>query len=260
MSSEPVDAVPTTQPRKKPIRTYGRRSSAAVVKADSKPSTPRPLSPEDTPAPQLPPPGSPETVSSSIECPKPNAPKSSILSYFKAKPKTTTAESKETTNKAATPAPTTTEEVVSTPPSPPPSSTGQRKRRRLTTRPTFDDEYDVENQDSKRRKEDGDETPVTEDGTPMETPSASQIETDSTSTGQSAAKKKRSTKTPTKEMVQTTLSLTIGDPKPGFIVCKECSMLYNHLNDKDRRDHKRVHAAYIRGRSRSRNKEDNNDT
>lgn len=256
MSAETLGANHTTQPRKKPIRTYGRRSVAvAVAKHDSKPSTPRQLSPEDTPAPQLPTPSSPATVTPSAECPKTSAPKSgSILSYFKAKPKTPVP-----LIKATTPAPSVaTEELVSTPPSPPPSSTGQRKRRRLTTRPTFDNEYDGEDQAGKGTKENGDETPGMENGTPLDTPSASQTETDSTGTTTSsskqlAAQKKRPAKTPTKEMVQTTLSLAIGESKPQFIVCKECSMLYNHLNDKDRRDHKRVHAAYVR----SKNKETN---
>ena len=248
MTADTLGANHTAQPRKKPIRTYGRRSVAAA-KADSKPSTPRQLSPEETPAPQLPPPTSPDTAPPSVECPKPNAPKSgSILSYFHAKPKTPTLPSK-----ASTPTPSITEELVSTPPSPPPSSTGQRKRRRLTTRPTFDDDNDGKDQDTKRRKGNGDDTPRTENETPaVDTPSASQTETDSTGTAskQLVVKKKRTAKTPTKEMVQTTLSLAIGEPKPQFIVCKECSMLYNHLNEKDRRDHKRVHAAYIRSKSK----------
>ncbi|KAK3348359.1 hypothetical protein B0H65DRAFT_173551 [Neurospora tetraspora] len=252
MSAEVVETGQTTQQRKKPIRTYGRRSAAAAAKGDSKSSTPRQLSPEDTPAPQLPPPpSSPGTIPPSDECPKPNAPKSgSILSYFKAKPKTAAP------SKATTPAPSASEELISTPPSPPPSSSGQRKRRRLTTRPTFDDAHDGENQDCKKMKENGDETPGAENRTPIVTPSASQTETDSTGTTTSkqlVAKKKRTSKTPTKEMVQTTLSLAIGEARPQFIVCKECSMLYNYLNDKDRRDHKRVHAAYIRSKNKELN-------
>ncbi|KAK3947333.1 hypothetical protein QBC32DRAFT_91216 [Pseudoneurospora amorphoporcata] len=247
MSAETLGTNHSTQQRKKPIRTYGRRSvaaAAAAAKQDSKPSTPRQLSPQNTPAPELPPPSSPTTVPTSVECPKPTK-SGSILSYFKAKPKTPAPPSK-----ATTPAPSATEELISTPPSPPPSSTAQRKRRRLTTRPTLDGEHDGENQDTKRRNhQNGDETPEAGHGTPIGTPSASsQTEPDSK---QSVGKKKRAAKTPpTKEMVQTTLSLAIGEPKPQFIVCKECSMLYNHLNDKDRRDHKRVHAAYIRSKNK----------
>ncbi|KAK1783263.1 hypothetical protein QBC45DRAFT_400120 [Copromyces sp. CBS 386.78] len=251
MSAETLGTNHSTQQRKKPIRTYGRRSvAAAAAKEDSKPSTPRQqLSPEDTPAPELPPPSSPTAVPTCVECPKPTK-SGSILSYFKAKPKTPAPPSK-----ATTPAPSATEELISTPPSRPPSSTGQRKRRRLTTRPTLDGEHDGENQDTKRRNQNADETPEAGDGTPIGTPSASsQTEPDSTgatSSKQSVSKKKRAAKTPpTKEMVQTTLSLAIGEPKPQFIVCKECSMLYNHLNDKDRRDHKRVHAAYIRSKNK----------
>lgn len=50
-----------------------------------------------------------------------------------------------------------------------------------------------------------------------------------------------------RDMVQTTLSLAI-NPKPGFIVCKECGLLYNRLNEEDRKDHVRVHAGNRRSR------------
>ncbi|KAL0467884.1 hypothetical protein QR685DRAFT_447400 [Neurospora intermedia] len=252
MSAEAVETGPATQQRKKPIRTYGRRSATAATKEDPKPSTPRQLSPEDTPTSQLPPPNLATTVPPSVECcPKFNAPKSgSILSFFKAKPKTPAP----STSKATTPAPLASDELTSTPPSPPPSGSGQRKRRRLTTRPTFDDDAAAgDNLAGKRRKESGDETPEARDGTPINTSSAFMTETDSTArtiSTQLVTQKKRTAKAPTKEMVQTTLSLAIGEPRPQFIVCKECSMLYNHLNDKDRKDHKRVHVAYIRSKNK----------
>lgn len=50
-----------------------------------------------------------------------------------------------------------------------------------------------------------------------------------------------------KDLVQTTLSLAI-NPGPGFMICKECGILYNHLNENDRKEHKRRHAAYVRGK------------
>lgn len=251
MSAEAVETGPATQQRKKPIRTYGRRSAAAAAKEDAKPSTPRQPSPEDTPAPQLPPPNLAATAPPSVECcPKPHVPKSgSILSFFKAKPKTPAP----STSKATTPAPLASNELTSTPPSPPPSGSGQRKRRRLTTRPTFDDDAAGDDQAGKRRKESRDETPEARDGTPINTLSASTTETDSiaiTISTQLVTQKKRTAKAPTKEMVQTTLSLAIGEPRPQFIVCKECNMLYNHLNDRDRKDHKRVHMACIRSKNK----------
>ncbi|KAM7186450.1 hypothetical protein V8F20_011385 [Naviculisporaceae sp. PSN 640] len=53
-----------------------------------------------------------------------------------------------------------------------------------------------------------------------------------------------------KELVQTTLSLAI-NPGPGFTICKDCGILYNHLNENDRKEHKRRHAAYVRGKQKS---------
>jgi hypothetical protein len=48
-----------------------------------------------------------------------------------------------------------------------------------------------------------------------------------------------------KATVQTTLNLSMAD-EPGFIICKDCEILYNPLNEKDRKDHARRHAAVIR--------------
>lgn len=50
---------------------------------------------------------------------------------------------------------------------------------------------------------------------------------------------------PRKATVQTTLNLSLAD-EPGFTICKECEMLYNPLNEKDRKDHTRRHAAAMR--------------
>ncbi|KAK1753045.1 hypothetical protein QBC47DRAFT_387602 [Echria macrotheca] len=57
--------------------------------------------------------------------------------------------------------------------------------------------------------------------------------------------KKRLKRQSTKDMKQTTLSLAI-DPKPGFTICRECDVLYNPLNESDRQEHKKRHAAYLR--------------
>jgi hypothetical protein len=53
----------------------------------------------------------------------------------------------------------------------------------------------------------------------------------------------------TKAKVQTTLSLSVGN-EPGFRICKDCNMLYNPLNEKDRKDHAREHAASSRRKRR----------
>jgi hypothetical protein len=47
-----------------------------------------------------------------------------------------------------------------------------------------------------------------------------------------------------KPTIQTTLNLS-GD-EPGFTICKECEMLYNPLNEKDRKDHAKQHAIAMR--------------
>ncbi|KAK0749970.1 hypothetical protein B0T18DRAFT_428010 [Schizothecium vesticola] len=49
--------------------------------------------------------------------------------------------------------------------------------------------------------------------------------------------------------VQMTLSLAI-NPGPGFTVCKDCGILYNPLNEKDRKEHKKQHAAHVRAKLR----------
>ena len=54
---------------------------------------------------------------------------------------------------------------------------------------------------------------------------------------------------PRKPTVQTTLNLSMADD-PGFTICKECDMLYNPLNEKDRKDHARRHAAAMRRKTR----------
>lgn len=64
-------------------------------------------------------------------------------------------------------------------------------------------------------------------------------------------KKKKAGKHAAKEKVQTTLSLAM-NPGPGFTICKECGVLYNHLNEKDRKEHKKQHAAHVRSKAKRR--------
>lgn len=55
-------------------------------------------------------------------------------------------------------------------------------------------------------------------------------------------------------MVQQTLSLSISET--GFTECRECSMLYNPLHEKDRRFHARQHAAILKAREMKENNEE----
>jgi hypothetical protein len=65
--------------------------------------------------------------------------------------------------------------------------------------------------------------------------------------GEGAGKGGKLGKRQTKERVQMTLSLAI-NPGPGFTVCKDCGILYNPLNEKDRKEHKKQHAAHVRAK------------
>ncbi|KAK3937159.1 hypothetical protein QBC46DRAFT_393410 [Diplogelasinospora grovesii] len=58
---------------------------------------------------------------------------------------------------------------------------------------------------------------------------------------QQPKKKKRQKK----EMMQMTLNVS-RTTDPGFTLCKDCGILYNHLNQKDRQEHSRRHAAWVR--------------
>lgn len=55
-------------------------------------------------------------------------------------------------------------------------------------------------------------------------------------------------------MVQQTLSLSMSET--GFTECRECSMLYNPLHEKDRRYHARQHAAIMKAREMKENNEE----
>jgi hypothetical protein len=61
--------------------------------------------------------------------------------------------------------------------------------------------------------------------------------------------KKRPGKQPARDLTQTTLSLSL-QKDPGFTICAVCDLLYNPLNEKDRREHKRRHAAYSRAKEK----------
>jgi hypothetical protein len=57
-------------------------------------------------------------------------------------------------------------------------------------------------------------------------------------------------KRPPRDMTQTTLSLSI-QKESCFTICAVCDILYNPLNEKDRKEHNRRHAAYTRKQKQS---------
>ncbi|KAK0712981.1 hypothetical protein B0T26DRAFT_350079 [Lasiosphaeria miniovina] len=156
-----------------------------------------------------------------------------------------------------------------------------RKRRRLTTRPQFGAEdrgkmdtgcgtaVDCSNERSYQtginEHSDDDTLPINKN-TPQETQDscgqgsrvldeltatvAGQVAMSGMMTKRPLGITDRSRKRCAKDMVQTTLSLSV-NPDPGFTVCKDCGILYNPLNEKDRKEHKTRHAAHARSRGRS---------
>ncbi|KAK3689652.1 hypothetical protein B0T22DRAFT_176175 [Podospora appendiculata] len=255
--------------RKKPLRTYSRRSVLS-----NEPALP---SPERSPKhADLSDRGPTETSPPAPRLPTPRQPRGSILAYFNALPSRPSITPATACPKIAEPSP---------PHIPPPTPlllSNLRKRRRLTTRPgilgVHLDLFNDSSQDTSEEKdgaEDGDEKarrhgpeglpspPVTATnslhGTGTERPLSDGISTDPlanlTGTGpstsaQAAGHKKRCRKRAPKDMVQTTLSLSI-KPDPGFTLCKECGILYNPLNEKDRKEHKTRHAAHVRSKRKA---------
>ncbi|KAK5661785.1 hypothetical protein OQA88_9886 [Cercophora sp. LCS_1] len=245
-TASPVDndALPFSTPpkRKRPIRTYGRRSAQSK---EPEPPSPKRQKPEETKR------SDPVPMASSPQPPKSEPPKrGSILSYFKRIPPSASA--------PVTPTETTAPTLTPPPSSPVPSSR-ERKRRRLTTRPVVVEEigYETPCEDTGKVN---DESDCKSDGgsrhtalTETESNTLNKIQhpdrhsKENTGLGE---KTKRKAKRCTAEMVQTTLNLAI-NPGPGFTVCKECGILYNPRNEKDRKEHKKRHAAHVRKKARA---------
>ena len=264
-ASEPAAAT-----RRKPLRTYGRQS-AWSERADSEPAAKRrrvaepatPTSPPKDLPPQLP--------------PNPTAKRGTILSFFKP---LTPAPSTETSPSCPSPLRTTRSvEQITTPPSSPPIVTRSRERRRLTTRPDLYNETRSSSEAASPRPEsdlsvpDGERVAADETSPFDEPPGTDTLpefnlgvlggegrsalsELLSKALGARAAaedpgagkkEKNQHKKRPKKELVQATLNLSTR-PGPRFTLCKSCGLLYNHLNDKDRKTHARQHAAYTRSK------------
>ncbi|KAM7220695.1 hypothetical protein V8F06_003931 [Rhypophila decipiens] len=317
----------TAPARKRPLRTYGRRTIGAVQDAEPKLASPRseaataeqsilsPISKQgensDTIVGAVDDLGSPsprETCESS----RPN--RNSILSYFK--PVSALPPSPCTLLDNARESNDTNKEPPSPPPSPRPTQI-PRKRRRLTTRPDIvhnkadlltqgtrppsDEEGEgaplkenkkrklqdispkgahgapfiavttppdillqrnIANKSSSSSSDSNAQEQDLQDGYPLVRASASHLnqldhnpprhednDLGGGTPGGGGCQKNNNKKKKPKELVQTTLSLAI-NPGPGFTVCKDCGILYNHLNENDRKEHKRRHAAHVRSKTK----------
>jgi hypothetical protein len=195
----------------------------------------------------------------------------SILAYFKPVPPS----SDKAQSDVASSDPV---EVPSTPPTSPPPPSHPRKRRRLTTRPQLsepnhhseeegggnirlDDDLIKESIVHRRDRPSGDETTALFNSSVhrAQRPALSEVAVNTVDPQDGAAgaltdgktkTKKRPAKRPARDMTQTTLSLSI-HKEPGFTICGVCDILYNPLNEKDRRDHNRRHAAYSRNKRKA---------
>ena len=246
----------TSQVRKRPLRTYGRRfAQTSNLKPKVQNDAPR----VDT---KTSPRAKAETTST--RSPKKEGQekpsRGSILAYFKPVPPRTEKRTSKRESEGT--------ERLDTPPSSPPSLPSTRKRRRLTTRPQYlyDDQFvkDAYEQDAEEDNKEArtftpthkhspsvestiivalDEVPANVVPVPRGSPSTS---TKSGDGGSRPPQRKRSAR----EMTQTTLNLSI-HKEPGFTICSVCDLLYNPLNEKDRKEHKRLHAAYLRNKPRS---------
>ncbi|KAK4192313.1 hypothetical protein QBC35DRAFT_246489 [Podospora australis] len=241
--------------RKRPLRTYGRQSredaQISKRKSEATPTLKTKVEKEniEPPIPSVknntppPPPKSPEPPQ------KPVVSRGSILSYFRPLPPPPPV--------SETPLPELPSEAT-TPPSSPRPEFRPRKRRRLTTRPRLEDEnareaclrqssppptdYTEKNDDTCIVvRQYGDEDQFSERSTPSST---------RTTTPALSPNDRKKRKQKAKEMVQTVLSLSV-NKDPGIIICKDCGILYNPLNEKDRKEHKRRHAAHVRSLGKS---------
>jgi len=264
--------------RKRPLRTYSRRSAQArgeeseAPQPHQEPTTPTPDSRDATP--DLGRAGTPATPLMLSE--KEQAGRlgrGSILAYFKPLPSSSDKTPSDTTS--SDPA-----EPPSTPPTSPLLPPLSRKRRRLTTRPQLSGLGQHSRQDGENGLKADDA--LTKDATIRARCSPSRNETTtiivrtaghdtwrpalsevgpntgveyhdgpaSTSAHRRPSTKRATQKRSTRDMTQTTLSLSI-QKEPGFTVCGVCDLLYNPLNEKDRREHNRRHAAYSRNQKRA---------
>ncbi|KAI1385640.1 uncharacterized protein F4822DRAFT_350068 [Hypoxylon trugodes] len=204
---------------------------------------------------------------------KPSAPlhpqpirKGTIMNYFKVIPSTPNSMPKTILKISSSEPPSESIEPTSTPPSSPPlPDLSRKKRRRLTTRvvsrttsedPKSDSIVTEDREDEEpdaaenRSPSPEDEQGVLSDAglTTLNRPIAKlRTRSDAGKRGQNLKKGVKSA------TAQTTLSLT--NEEKGFTECRECNMLYNPLHKQDAKHHAKQHAAMLKAKSRSNNKE-----
>ena len=255
ISAPSMQSVP--RERKRPLRTYGKRS-AQSRDADTPPPKKRKLKEEAKPEAALPKITPPPPGTTQKEPPK----RGSIISYFRPVPPTSSAP-------PSPPPPAPSAERL-TPPISSPITFSKARKRRLTTRPRIDEDGGTCTRTRWSEEQDGQEYGEdSRNGDPIDGDqrSASPSRSDAGAGQQSAmaeitpgtlnrsssvttdggGKKPKLGKRQTREKVQMTLSLAI-NPGPGFTICKDCGVLYNPLNEKDRKEHKKQHAAHVRAK------------
>ena len=199
------------------------------------------------------------------QLPKQEPPKrESILSYFKRLPSSSSV--------PAVPSSDPVEPALTPPPSSPVPISNARKRRRLTTRPNIAEEVGLvvksihlvpkdKNTAEEQRLQSGlrgdqNDEPLSVSTTnhqrnPFSETTPSKLNTLEAvaPTKGSVGSQKKVGKRPAKDMVQTTLNISL-NPDSGFTICKDCGTLYNPLNEKDRKEHKKQHAAHVRSKAK----------
>lgn len=263
---------PQPAPRKRPLRTYGRRARHLSDRDSEPPRKKRAVEDRDSnnndtvgeepclpPLPQLPqlPARTPAT---------PSIKRGSILAFFRPVPAATSSSAPASELSSQ---PTRDELVPSSPPSSPPTLiTAKKRKRRLTTR--INALGDVRPGAAGQNEEEPEGPQATggcfeadqEDGDGAEpnivslghSPVLQELQCSLLNSGIPASGctaergfkvKHEAKRRPRKATVQTTLNLSPADD-PGFTICKDCGMLYNPLNEKDRKDHAKQHAAVMR--------------
>jgi hypothetical protein len=178
------------------------------------------------------------------------------------------------------------ENAAETPPSSsPPQVSKARKRRRLTTRPevgrfsvgmgeSHDDNHELEEEAARDQEYEQNDEDSTSSTVCSPTRSTSNVKGNNEPSpiraifnaagsmmtsrktliegGLDGQKRRQRRKQDKKELVQTTLSLSINRDS-GYVVCKDCGLLYNPVHEKDRKEHAREHAAHQR-RGKNRDK------
>lgn len=223
------------EPRKRPLRTYGR---AAIPDRDEELSRKRRVVETDSVSDESNKENTPSSPKLPDLPPQPLAPakKGSILAFFK--PVSTSSSTPQSGISSDFPE-ETDETVVSSPPSSPPvPQVYEKKKRRLGTRAVVAPSSPV------LRSIDDSQASEDEDGDEQEQKVVEAKKVgERKATGDGTKVKQAAKRKATRATVQTTLALS---DDPAFTICNDCEMLYNPLNERDRKDHARRHAAAVR--------------